>query len=463
MAFWRFFPTDALDAMTKIKNRKKIKLKETQLLILGFLAVIVIGSFLLCLPVSSKNGEWTNYVDALFTATSSTCVTGLVTVDTYLHWTLFGQIVILVLIQIGGLGVMTVITTTMMVLGRKIGIYERKILMQSAGTMRLSGIVLLVRRITIGTAIFEGVGACLLATRLCPKLGFWEGIYSSIFHSISAFCNAGYDIMGRYGAFGSLASFSGDWIVNLTIMGLIFMGGIGFIVWSDVLDCGFNLKKFSLHTKIALYGSTVLIFLGALLFWLFEKNNLLLNKSAGESLLICLFMSITPRTAGFATISYAAATDRSLLLTTLHMLIGGCPGGTAGGIKVTTLVVIILGVVSSARSDGDIVIGNRRLEKNLVNQALGLLAVYLAAIFLSILVMCAVEPFGLGDIGIEVFSAINTVGLSTGITPDLTLTSQIILMLLMLMGRVGALSFTLAFTQNKPILTKYPIEKILIG
>ena len=350
-----------------------------------------------------------------------------------------------------------------MVLGRKIGLYERKILMQSAGTMRLSGIVHLVRRITIGTAIFEGAGALLLATRLCPKLGFWEGLYSSVFHSVSAFCNAGFDLMGRYGAFGSLAAFSGDWVVCLTIMGLIFMGGIGFIVWSDVLDCGFNPKKFSLHTKIALYGTTALIFAGALLFWLFEKNNLLVGKSAGESFLISMFMSVTPRTAGFATINYAAATDSSLLLTMFLMLVGGSSGGTAGGIKVTTFVVIILGVVSSARSDGDIVIGKRRLEKNLVNQALGLLAVYLAAIFAAILIMSAIEPFSLADIGIEVFSAINTVGLSTGITPDLTLTSQIILMLLMLMGRVGALSFTLAFTQNKPILTKYPVEKILIG
>lgn len=442
---------------------KKIKLKETQLLILGYLAVILTGSFLLCLPAASRDGEWTSYIDALFTATSATCVTGLVTVDTFLKWTGFGQVVILIMIQIGGLGFMTLITTTMMFLGRKIGLYERKILMQSAGTMRLSGIVHLVRRISIGTAIFEGVGACLLATRLCPKLGFWQGLYSSVFHSVSAFCNAGYDLMGRYGAFGSLAQFSGDWIVNLTIMGLVFMGGIGFIVWSDVLDSGFNPKKFSLHTKIALYGSIALIFTGALLFWLFERNNLLVGKDAGESLLVCLFMSVTPRTAGFATVNYAAATDSSLLLTMLLMLIGGCPGGTAGGLKVTTLVVIILGVVSSARSDGDIVIGKRRLEKNLVNQALGLLAVYLAAIFAATLVMCAIEPFDLTDIGVEVFSAINTVGLSTGITPDLSLASKIILMLLMLMGRVGALSFTLAFTQNKPILTKCPVEKILIG
>ena len=449
--------------MTKNRNGKKIRLKETQLLILGYLLVILVGSFLLSLPAASRDGEWTNYADALFTATSSTCVTGLVTADTFLKWTGFGQVVILILIQIGGLGFMTVITTTLMVLGRKIGLYERKILMQSAGTMRLSGIVHLVRRITIGTAIFEGAGALLLATRLCPKLGFWEGLYSSVFHSVSAFCNAGYDLMGRYGAFGSLAAFSGDWVVCLTIMGLIFMGGIGFIVWSDVLDCGFNPKKFSLHTKIALYGTTALIFAGALLFWLFEKNNLLVGKSAGESFLISMFMSVTPRTAGFATIDYAAATDCSLLLTMFLMLVGGSSGGTAGGIKVTTFVVIILGVVSSARSDGDIVIGKRRLEKNLVNQALGLLAVYLAAIFAAILIMSAIEPFSLADIGIEVFSAINTVGLSTGITPDLTLTSQIILMLLMLMGRVGALSFTLAFTQNKPILTKYPVEKILIG
>ena len=212
--------------MTKNRNGKKIRLKETQLLILGYLLVILVGSFLLSLPAASRDGEWTNYADALFTATSSTCVTGLVTADTFLKWTGFGQVVILILIQIGGLGFMTVITTTLMVLGRKIGLYERKILMQSAGTMRLSGIVNLVRRITIGTAIFEGAGALLLATRLCPKLGFWEGLYSSVFHSVSAFCNAGYDLMGRYGAFGSLAAFSGDWVVCLTIMGLIFMGGI---------------------------------------------------------------------------------------------------------------------------------------------------------------------------------------------------------------------------------------------
>ena len=447
-----------------LNKPKKLKLTSAQYIILGYLAFIFIGSLLLTLPISSKSGEFTPYLTCLFTSTSAACVTGLVVVDTALHWSLFGQIIILLLIQIGGLGIMTVITLVAVALGKKIGLYHRTVLMVSSNTLKLGGIIHLVRRIFTGTIIFEGLGAILLSIRFCPELGFWKGVYYGIFHSVSAFCNAGFDLMGINGEFSSLTHYSGDVLVNLTIAFLIIIGGLGFFVWGDLVDSKWHLSKLKLHTKIVLGVNAVLIIVPTILFFFLEKNASMQNASVWERLLMSFFQSVTPRTAGFNTVNLAALSDSGSLLTTILMYIGGSPGSTAGGIKTTTFMVILLGTYATIRNTDKIVIGKRRLDFRLVRQSLTIATLYLSAILCATFIICAVEPYSLKDILFETTSAIGTVGLTTGITPLLHNSSKIILIILMFAGRVGALSLALAFgdKQKNPPLNR-PVEDILIG
>ncbi|MFA6866160.1 MAG: TrkH family potassium uptake protein [Clostridia bacterium] len=442
----------------------KFRFSSWQIIALGYLVVIALGSFLLALPFASKTGTWTPYINSLFTATSATCVTGLVVYDTFAHWTIFGQIVILLMIQIGGIGFMTVVTLFAIMIKRKIGIFERKVLMESAGTMRSSGVVRLIKRILIGTFIIELIGAILLMTRFIPQMGWGKGIYYAIFHSVSSFCNAGFDIMGFGGEFSSLTAYSSDLIVNITVMSLIILGGLGFIVWSDIIDTKGNIKKFQLHTKVVLVSTALLIVSSALLFFIFEKNNILAGRSVKEKILVTLFSAITPRTAGFNTVNTAMLTDSSKLLTMVLMFIGGSSGSTAGGIKITTFVVIILGIIASTRNNSDIVIGKRRLEPSLVNKALAIFASYLVITLVGTIIICAIEPFGLTASAFEVISAVGTVGLSTGITPYLSVVSKLVITITMFAGRVGVLNLVLAISEkrnNPPV--KKPLDKILIG
>ncbi len=446
-----------------LKRRRK-QLTQIQTIALGFLLIILTGTFLLCLPISSRNGQFTNVLDALFTATSATCVTGLVVADTYQNWTVFGQLVIIMLIQIGGLGFMTVGVFFAIMLRKRIGLKERGILQESVNTLQIGGIVKLTKKIIYGTIFFEGVGAILLSIRFIPMLGFVEGIYYSIFHSISAFCNAGFDLMGQFESYSSLVSLHDDWIVNVTIMSLIVIGGLGFIVWDDISKNKWHFKKYMLHSKIVLVTTIVLIFGGAILFFFMENNNTMKDMSVSGKILSSLFASVTARTAGFNTIDVGAMHDSSKLLTDVLMFIGGSPGSTAGGIKTTTFVVLIVYIVSTLKHTQGCNIFNRRLEDDAIKKAS---AVFCINLFLSVtaaIAICGIQLLPLDDVLLEVFSAMGTVGMSTGITRELNAISKLIIIMLMYCGRIGSLSFALSFTEHKKMVRiKQPVEKINVG
>jgi len=319
------------------------KLTYPQLIALGYLLLITIGTLLLSLPISSKKQLSIGLINALFTATSATCVTGLVIADTYAQWSLFGQLIIISLIQIGGLGFMTIVTLFSFLLRRKIGLKERGLLRESVNTMYVGGIVRMIRNILIGTLLFEGLGAILLSIRFIPRMGLAEGIYNGIFHSVSAFCNAGFDLMGKYGEYSSLISFSNDAGVCLTIVMLIIIGGIGFFVWDDIIKNKLHFKKYKLHSKIVLSMTAILILSGTVGFYIFESKNLLNEMPLYEKITASVFAAVTPRTAGFSTVDVAALTPAAKLLTMLLMFIGGSPGSTAGGIKTVFNRNVVIG------------------------------------------------------------------------------------------------------------------------
>lgn len=444
---------------------KKIKLSYTQIIALGFLAIILLGTVLLCLPISTRSGTITPVHDAFFTATSATCVTGLIAFDTFTHWSLFGQVVIITLIQIGGLGFMTVAILISMFLGRKIGLKERSLMQEAVNTSQIGGIVKMTRHIIFGTFILEGLGAIILAFRFCPEMGFAEGVYNAIFHSISAFCNAGFDLMGKYEPFSSLTRYSGDWLVNMVIMSLIVIGGIGFFVWEDIINKKFHFRAYRLHTKIVLLTTALLIIIPALLIFLMETNGgSLEGKGLSESILTSLFQTITPRTAGFNTAIVPSLRDSTMLLMMILMVIGGSPGSTAGGIKTTTFAVLMISIFSTFRHSTHINAFHRRLEDGVLKRCCAILMIYIALITSAIMAICFLDNTPLKDTAFEVCSAIGTVGISTGITPQLGMLSQLILSGLMYFGRVGCLTMIFAFADvkgNSPI--QLPLEKISIG
>lgn len=435
-----------------------------QIIALGFLALILFGTFLLTLPISSNDGRPTGVLDALFTATSATCVTGLVRVDTWAHWNLFGQIVILAMIQIGGLGFMTVSVVFSLIMGRKIGLRQRGLISESVNAMQMGGIIHLTKMILLGTLIVEGTGAVLLSIRFVGELGAARGIYYGIFHSISAFCNAGFDLMGYQGEFSSLVNYSGDWLVNLTTVALIVIGGIGFIVWDDVVKHGIHWKKYRVHSKMVLLTTAVLIGGGTLLFYLFEGKALSQTMGPGETFLACLFDAVTPRTAGFNTTDIAALSDAGKLLSMILMFIGGSPGSTAGGIKTTTLLVLVLYVRASMKRTRGVNVFHRRIDDDAIKRASAIACTNMALALGASLIICGNQALDLRDVLLETFSAISTVGMSTGITRALTPLSQVAVVILMYCGRVGSLSMVLSFADKKKTMPyELPEEKILIG
>lgn len=454
-----------------MKLKSKAKLTVWQFLALGYLVVIVAGSLLLMLPFATRDGQSTSYVNALFTATSATCVTGLAPYDTNIHWTLFGQIVILCLIQTGGLGFMTFVSLVFSAIGRNLGLYERKALMLSEGEHRLSGVRRLVRRIVLVTAVVESAGALLLCIRFIPDFGVGKGIYYSVWHSISAFCNAGFDLMGGVFAdeqFVSLTRYATDPLVSLTIAFLIIIGGLGFCVWSDIVDAKCNVKKFRLYTKVVLLVNTLFLVVSTVLFFFFEHSNPTYeNFTLGERWLVSFFNATTPRTAGFNTVDLTSLSDSGYLLTVILMFVGGSSGSTAGGIKINTLAVIVMGMISVFRGKKDIDIGKKRIDFSLVSQALAVFVSCLILVITATLIICAIEPDEIApfrSVLFEVVSALGTVGLSLSLTPVLSTASKCILILLMYAGRVGILTLALALGESrKASETKKPLDTLLIG
>ncbi|WP_075718742.1 TrkH family potassium uptake protein [Roseburia sp. 499] len=439
------------------------QLSYTRIIALSFILVILTGSILLSLPIATKSGQVTPFGDAVFTATSATCVTGLVVHDTFTYWSTFGQIVILVMIQIGGIGLMTIITMMAVFLKRKISIHERRILMQSAGNMRMSGVVKLIKSIMLGTFVVEGIGAVILAICFHKRMGLGESIYYGIFHSISAFCNAGFDLMGKYEPCSSFTSYETDVVVNIVIMALIIVGGIGFWVWNEIVKHKFRFRDYSLHAKLVLVTTGILLLAGTIGYYILERGNMG-NLNEGQKWMSSMFMSVTTRTAGFNTRNLEELSQSGQLLTMILMFIGGSPGSTAGGIKTTTLAAVVLMVQAMGKGRDNVTVFKKRLESSQVRQACTIVVAYITGVLAATMLICFVEHTSMSTILFESISAIGTVGLSLGITSTLGMISKIILIVLMFGGRIGALSFLLLFGERKkeaPL--KRPEEKILIG
>ncbi|MGL5257871.1 MAG: TrkH family potassium uptake protein [Proteocatella sp.] len=417
-------------------------ISPAQIIVLGFLAIILLGAALLTLPISSESGETTSFIDALFTSTSAVCVTGLVVLDTGTYWSAFGKFVVLSLIQVGGLGFMTITTFGAIIVGKKIGIKNRILMKESLGQEKIQGIVNLTKNIFVGTMIVELVGALLLSTQFVPIYGIKDGIVKSIFHSISAFCNAGFDIMGN---FASLTKYYDNTVINLTIMLLIIFGGLGFTV---IFDCmhNRNIKRLSLHSKLALTVTALLLFFGTVIILWLEYNNpeTIGNMSVLDKLKVSAFHSVSPRTAGFNTIDLAKLTDSSKFFILMLMFIGGSPASTAGGIKTTTVAVLILTMVAFVRNK-DVEAYGRRINYSVVNKAMTIMVIAVFVIMTGAMFISIADPeFEFMDILFEVVSAFGTVGLTLGITTGLSGISKMILILTMFAGRVGALTIVMA-------------------
>lgn len=443
------------------------KMSVWKYLALGYLVAIVVGSILLVMPFAAREGH-TSYLDALFTAASATCVTGLIPFDTATHWNLFGQIVILCLIQLGGLGFTTLVTILFMMIKRgNLGLYERHAMAQSLGGTRLKGMGTLIKRIVIGTFVMELAGACLLSIRFIADFGPARGIFYSVFHAVSAFCNAGFDLMGRaYGEFASLSHYATDPLVVLVVAALIIVGGLGFCVWGDMFDCKLRLNKCQFYTKFILVVNSAILAVSIVLFLLFERNNPMCGSHFGEQLLYAIFNATTARTAGFSTCAPEALSESGYLLMVVLMFIGGSSGSTAGGVKVSTFAVMVMGMWSNLRGRRDITLGKNRLDHALVGQALAIFVAYLTLVLLSTMfILCFETHTTFEAVLFETVSAIGTVGLSCSLTPTLGIASKIILILLMYMGRVGILTLSLALRvkRSEPAVRKPLVDAMYIG
>ncbi len=446
-------------------QKTKKKLSPTKFILLGYIVIILLGGLLLTLPISSRQAVWTPIVDALFTATSATCVTGLIRYDTYTYWSSFGQAVILLLIQIGGVGFMTFAISLITMTKKKIGLSQRSIMQESVAAPQLGGIVKMTRFILLGSLLVEGMGALLLTFYFCPRLGLGKGLYFSVFHSISAFCNAGFDLMGSRQPFSSLTLAADNVYLNLIIMLLIIIGGLGFFVWFDLLHNRLRFKKLRLHSKIVLSVSGILILVGTCLLFLLEINGeAFAGKSLGQKLLYSLFQSVTVRTAGFNTADLARMSQPSQLVMIVLMLVGGSPGSTAGGMKTTTFAIILLSVMTTFQRRKAIECYGRRIEDETLRAASCVLSLYLLLTLVSTVLICAIEGIDIMAVAFEASSAVATVGLTLGITPSLGILSEIILLFLMIFGRVGSITMLLAFAGAPAnIVSRLPAESVRVG
>ncbi len=436
------------------------QLSSSQIIILGFAAVIMLGCFLLMLPFSVQHGAGTSFTDALFTATSAVCVTGLIVQDTATYWSPFGQAVILALIQIGGMGVVTIAIAVYTFSGRQISLKQRSTMQEGISAHQVGGIVRLTSFIIKMTVLFELTGALLMAPTFCRTVGLGKGIWYAVFHSISAFCNAGFDLMGIKTPYSSLTAYVCSPMINLTVMALIIIGGIGFLTWDDVYKNRFHIRKYRMQSKVILSVSALLILFPALYFFFFEFGDMPLAKRIWSS----LFQAVTPRTAGFNTADLTKISETGIALIILLMLTGGSPGSTAGGMKTTTFAVLLSTTFSVFRRKDFTHFFGRRIDNDTVRNTAAILVMYTVLFLAGGCVISRAEGLPLQTCLFETASAIGTVGLTLGITPGLGLLSQIILILLMYIGRVGGLTLIFsAFSGSQKSMAKLPQEKITVG
>lgn len=449
-----------MDIMGKLR---KLHLNTAELLVIGFALVILLGAVLLTLPYASQDGQSVGFINALFTSASAVAVTGLVVVDTATHWSMFGHVVIIILIQIGGLGIITMGTLFALILGRRINFRQRVVMQEAMNKITVGGVVRLAKYVLILTFAVEGVGAVILATRFVPIYGWAQGIWFSIFHSISAFCNAGFDLIGN---FQSLTPFVNDPVITLTVAFLIIIGGLGFVVIFELLDKK-NLKKLSLHSKMALSITAFLLILGYVIVMALEWNNpeTMGELSVGGKFLSGFFHSVTPRTAGFNTLPMDKLAMGTIFMTMVFMFIGAGSAGTAGGVKVTTVGVIIATVVSTLKGRKDTESFNRKLPRDLVNKALAIITIAILWVIVVTFVLSVTESASFKEIMFEVISAFGTVGLSLGITTQLSMVGKLVITITMFVGRIGPLTLFMALAQRRQVTRSisYPDEEIMIG
>lgn len=459
-----------------MKEKKKgFELRTTQMIALGFVILILTGSVLLSLPIASADGRATPYIDALFTATTSSCVTGLVTVVTGQHWSLFGQAVILIMIQMGGLGVVSFTTLLLMIAGKLIQLKQRMLIQEAYGFDTLTGMVRMVRKMFLGTLIVEAIGAVLYMFVYIPRYGLLRGIWVAVFTAVSAFCNAGMDLMGA----DSMISYVSHPLMNLVTMALIVIGGLGFFVWWDLLAAARrvlhqkmslrqSVRRMSLHSKLVLCVTAALIFGGGLMFFILEYNNpaTMGNLSLGGKIWASIFQSVTLRTAGFASINQGGLRTGSLLLGCVLMFVGGSPGGTAGGVKTVTVTLLACAVLAIVNGQEDVELGHRRVRMENVMKGICVILLQVFFLVISTFAMCCIEsdiPFI--QIMYETFSALGTVGLTMGITEGLSMAGKLVLIASMYFGRLGPITMAMIMNVNgnkKKIHRRLPDGKIFI-
>ncbi len=440
-------------------------MSSSRVILLGFLLVIALGTMLLMLPIATQDRDGASLTDALFTATSSVCVTGLVVQNTATYWSYFGQAVIISLIQVGGMGVVTLAVAIAMFAGRKIGLMQRSTMQEAISAPKVSGIVKLTSFILKGVFIIEFLGALVMYPVFAREVGWLKGIWYAVFHSVSAFCNAGFDIMGTEVEFSSLTMYASNAVINITIMALIVIGGLGFLTWDDIKTHGIHLRKYRMQSKVIFTVTAALIIIPAAFFFFYEFSRPEWGElSVGERLLRSFFQSVTPRTAGFNTVDLTALSEPSQVITIVLMLVGGSPGSTAGGMKTTTIAVMVMTAIAVFRRNDDAQLYGRRIAGETVHQAAAIFLMYVVLFLTSGIIISCVDGIPVMTAFFETASAVGTVGLSLGATPDMSVISQLILVALMIFGRVGGLTLIFAaWSVNKHGVSKMPQEKITVG
>ncbi len=434
------------------------KLSYSRIIAIGFIVMILIGTALLMLPAASQSGQWTSFSDAFFTAVSAQCVTGLVVVDTATYWSLFGQIVILLLIQTGGLGFISIGVFFTIMLRRKLTLSQRSLFQESMNTLEMSGTAVFTKKIMLWVFIIESIGAVILTFCFARTMPFLKALYYGVFHSVSAFCNAGFSTLE-----GNLINYSGDYVLNITVMALVTIGGLGFIVWDDVYKNKHHFRKYRLHTKIVLILTFVITFIGALLLFVSEQNTFLYGMSLPEAITASFFNSVTSRTAGFNTVDLGNLSEGGKAIMMVIMFIGGSPGSTAGGVKTTTIMVIVAFLIANFRHTEPHLFG-KRFEGDAVKKATAVMSTNLILIVCATVALTIMSDFAVGDVLYETVSAMSTVGVTIGITDKFNLAGRYILTALMYLGRIGSLTFAVSFLEKKKkVSIGYLPESISIG